>query len=360
MTDTSPDVVTIERAFNHDLLLLKEDQDRATRRWPFLASVLVNPELIREFRPHEDQARALKRLVQITGSAAVAMMLAALLGYIAELLGAGHPGPYEIPRLAELSELSAVAALVLALLASRYGPLRRRWLKHRFVTEVLRQWHFRRLLEGSTIPHGDAARSPVALPLRESVSAFMSNLAGAVGSKMNELAELRRDPLGSIPRTSLPRNADVRAQLLEAYRVLRLDHQRDFAIYKLSVDDRTFAGLSLLALSRLSDQLAGATLVLALGCSIARLFIPFDWAPIAGASLAMTGVAVRVWRDGLALDSERERYQEMAHELELLTDRWNQAESDEQRFRVAEEVERAALEELRTFIRSQEQAQFLF
>ena len=39
-------------------------------------------------------------------------------------------------------------------------------------------------------------------------------------------------------------------------------------------------------------------------------------------SLAMTGVAVRTWRDGLSLESERERYQEMLHELELLTARW--------------------------------------
>jgi hypothetical protein len=76
--------------------------------------------------------------------------------------------------------------------------------------------------------------------------------------------------------------------------------------------------------------------------------------------LAVTGVAIRVWRDGFSLDSERERYQEMHHELELLTDRWKTAANDDDRFRVAEEVERAALEELRSFIRAHEQAQFLF
>jgi hypothetical protein len=159
----------------------------------------------------------------------------------------------------------------------------------------------------------------------------------------------------------------VRAQLLEAYRVLRLDHQLEFAMYKLSVDDKTFAGLSLLALSNVAEQLAGATLalaklklVLALGCAIVRLFVPFEWAPIAGVSLAMTGVAVRVWRDGFAVEAERERYQELSHQLASLTARWESADDDEQRFRVAEEVERAALEELRTFIRSHEQAQFLF
>ena len=298
MSDNPPAVVAIERTFNHDLLLHNVDQDRARRRWPAIAQLLIDEELIREFKPHDDQAKTLKRLVQIVGSAAVVMMLAALLGYVAEFARV-----VRIPRLAELSELSSVAALALALLVSRYGPLRRRWLKHRFVTEVLRQWHFRRLLDGRRLDRtGSLASATPADP----VATLMGDLTGVVGERMNALAELRRDPLGRIPRTTLPENADVRAQLLEAYRVLRLNHQREFAMYKLSADDKTFAGLSLLALSGLTEQLAGATLVLALGCSIAGLF-KIDWAPIAGASLAMTGVAVRVWRDGLSLESERER-----------------------------------------------------
>ena len=74
----------------------------------------------------------------------------------------------------------------------------------------------------------------------------------------------------------------------------------------------------------------------------------------------MTGVAVRAWRDGMSLEPEREQYQEMLHELELLTARWENAIDDEQRFRIAEEVERAALEELRSFIRAHDRAQFLF
>jgi hypothetical protein len=68
----------------------------------------------------------------------------------------------------------------------------------------------------------------------------------------------------------------------------------------------------------------------------------------------------RTWRDGFALEAEHERYQEMLHELELLTARWEIAENDKQRWRIAEELDRAGLEELRSFIRSHEQAQFLF
>lgn len=360
MSETRRDAVEVVRKFNHDLLVDTVDQGDATRRWPALAHLLINPELIQAFTPHEKRAKTLKRAVQILGSAAVALMLAALLGYAAELWVARPTSAYHIPYLGVLSEISAISALLLALLASRYGPLRRRWLKHRFVTEVLRQWHFRRLLEAKSIGQSNAPGDHPVPSQAGGLSTLMASLAGAVGAKMDELAELRRDPLVRIPRPTLPDDAGARAQLLDAYRVLRLDHQRDFAMYKISADDKTFAGLSLVALSSLTELLAGTTLVLALGCSIARLFIPFDWAPIAAVSLAMTGVAVRVWRDGFSLESERERYQETRHELELLTARWENAESDERRFQIAEELERAALEELRSFIRSHEQAQYLF
>ncbi len=116
----------VKRRFNHDLLVCKDDQDRAARRWPLLAHVLIDHELIREFKPHEERAKTLKRRVQLIGSASVVLMLGALLGYIAELTTAAH-GTAPVPYLGVLSELSAVVALVMALFASRYGPFRRPW-----------------------------------------------------------------------------------------------------------------------------------------------------------------------------------------------------------------------------------------
>ena len=47
-----------------------------------------------------------------------------------------------------LFEVAALSGVFLAILSSRYGPWRRRWLQYRFVTEILRQWHFRALLDG--------------------------------------------------------------------------------------------------------------------------------------------------------------------------------------------------------------------
>jgi hypothetical protein len=347
--------IPITRRFNHDLLIEDDDQAAAARRWPTVAPALVDKPLVAAFKTHERRAKAHKRSVQMLGSAAVLLTLAALVGYVAELSIAAA-GRDDIPRLAFLSELSAVIALVLAVLASRFGPFRRRWLKHRFVAEVLRQWHFRRLLDGDALTRLQAGADRT----DEELSALMSRLSGTVGEKMDELSHQRRDPLGPIPTARLPKRAETRAQLLDAYRTLRLDHQREFAVHKLSTEDKTFAGLSLEALSTLTELVAGTSLLLALVFAAARLMVTYAWAPVAALSLAVVGVAIRTWRDGIALESERERYHEMLYVLELLTERWEGAETDEQRFRTAEEIERASVEELRSFIRSHEQAQFLF
>jgi hypothetical protein len=291
------------------------------------------------------------------GFAAVLMMIASLVGSAA-LLSVASRGS-DLAGLRVAIEIFAILGLVCAVLASRYGPWRRPWLRNRFMTEVLRQWHFRGLLEGQVIDLAYQQSDQYLKDRQATLASKLNDLTNEVGQRMDHLAESGFDVLGRVPSPHLPHDSDARKQLLEAYRVLRLEHQLYFAHWKLSPADTTFLGLSSLALVGLSDLLAGATLLVALGISATRLLLPFEWASVAAVSLAIFGVGVRTWRDGLALGDERERYQEMRHRLQLVIDRWNTASTDERRFLAAEEVEQAALEELRGFIRSHERAQFL-
>jgi hypothetical protein len=349
----------VRHRFNHDLLIDAGDQKAARTRWPQLSHVLIDEALIARFVPHERRARLLKQVVHATGTLAVVSLLAALLGYVADLWLVTHGRGDDAHAVAIAAEVCAIAALTLALIASRYGPVRRRWLKHRFVAEVLRQWHFRNLLDGGSIERSVTDRAAFGARRRASLEAFLDRLESTPGAHMDSLSQHRRDPIGPLHTASLPVDAGLRAELLEAYQVLRLEHQRLFAIHKLSPDDRTFLGLSLSALAQIAEHVASATLVLALAVSVARLIVPFDWAPFAALSLAVAGVAVRTWRDGVALHQEHDRYHEMLHELELFTARWASAVADDQRLEIAGDVEHAALDECRTFIRSHERAQFV-
>jgi hypothetical protein len=351
----------VARRFNHDLLLDSADQESAARRWPSISRILIEHDLIDAFKPHEDRAKRLKLAVLRLGSVAVILTFVALLGSALHVWTESSSSGIEGSVAGTTVETCAVLGLLSAVLASRYGPLRRRWLMNRFMTEVLRQWHFRLLLDGTAISeflgpgHNESLRRR-----RQHLSALLHDFKGTVGQKMDQLIEKGFDPLDRIREPQLPNHPDAQKQLLEAYRVLRLDHQREFAVYKLSADDKTFLGLSSHVLIQIAGFLAATTIVFALTFSLAHFFFHFTWLPLATISLTIAGVAVRAWRDGLALGEDRERYQDIRHRLELLTARWDSAGSDADRFMVAEEVEQAAFEELRSFIRAHERAQFLF
>ena len=177
---------------------------------------------------------------------------------------------------------------------------------------------------------------------------------------MDDLVESGDDVLGEILNPRLPSDPLIRSQLLEAYRVLRLDHQIHFFAWKLSPEDKTFMGLSSLALLRITEQLSSAVLLIALALSVARLPLPtLVWAPLAAVVLAIVGVSVATWRGGLALEAEHEHYQKMRQMLKRAIERWETASDDDRRFEIAKTVEHCGLEELRSFIALHEKAQFL-
>jgi hypothetical protein len=344
-----------KRTFNHDLLVDPADQHLAKSRWPGLADVLIDPALVKVFKPHETDAKRCKVRLQWMGTSAVLLCLASLCaGAVPFSILSLHIEP---ERFDQFSEGAALLGLVAAALASRFGPIRRRWLHHRFVTEVLRQWHFRRLL--LTIFTGSNPKD-TSVKKAKTLDEVMHELRGVVGQKMDRLIEQGDDPLETFLLPTFSGNMAQCAELVDAYRQLRLDHQIDYIVYKLSAEDQTFLGLSNRILVEVTDRLAGFTLVGALLFSLTRLFAPMEIAGFVGILLATCGVAVRAWRDGMALSDERERYQEMRHHLEILRTRWEAAPNDVGRFHIAQEVEQAAVEELRSFLRSNERAQFLF
>jgi hypothetical protein len=222
----------VARRFNHDLLLDSADQESAARRWPSISRILIEHDLIDAFKPHEDRAKRLKLAVLRLGSVAVILTFVALLGSALHVWTESSSSGIEGSVAGTTVETCAVLGLLSAVLASRYGPLRRRWLMNRFMTEVLRQWHFRLLLDGTAISeflgpgHNESLRRR-----RQHLSALLHDFKGTVGQKMDQLIEKGFDPLDRIREPQLPNHPDAQKQLLEAYRVLRLDHQREFAVY---------------------------------------------------------------------------------------------------------------------------------
>ena len=352
----------MDRPFNHDILITVDENSRSQAEWPLVAHAFYNAKVGDAFGKDEANAKRLKRVVQRLGTTAIAFALVALLGSALELHLAARPGG-ELPTpAAKAIEACGLLGLVAAFLASRFWKFRREWLKSRFFCECLRQWQFRRTLDGVAIER--AAASPAARTDYEhardaAFGYFVADLTREVGQRLGELADSAVDPVALPFEPHAPADPAVAAQLASAYFHFRLDHQINYAVYKLSADDKTFAGVSGELLVKATDMLAAASLVGALAVSVVQLFHALPFGGFAGVGLAIFGVAVRAWRDGMALDEERERYQDMRQRLQSLAARWADAPDDPARLRLAEEVERAGLEELRSFVRQHGKAQFL-
>jgi hypothetical protein len=148
-------------------------------------------------------------------------------------------------------------------------------------------------------------------------------------------------------------------EVLAAYRELRIDHQLDFAVYKLSPDDASFAGLSLGLLRAVTAWLSGASLVAALVLATMELLFSAPWVTPTALAFAILGVAVRAWRDGLAIEHEWLHYTQMKKRFSEIRMLWEHAATDVHKLDVMRATEGACVEELRSFLRTHEEAQFV-
>jgi len=353
----------LERTFNHDIRLTLPEQQFARQKWPLTAHILIHEDLITLFSQHEKEAMRLKKVVQWLGTFAVLLMLIALLSSVLTIWSSTQQNQTTSSLTNVVIEACSLIGILLAFLASRYGPFRRKWMKHRFLTECLRRWHFSKIIKGDEVDSSvktNTTRKKYQERREAEFQSFVSELRGTLGQKMDRFLESADDPLNEIPLATLPSNPEVCREILGAYYVLRLNHQLEYAVYKLSVEDKTFLNISIDLLTRQTDYLAAATLISAMVFSGVQIIVSVNWMPVTSISLAILGVAVRSWRDGLALGEDKERYQDMRYRLERLAARWSNAADDVERFKVAEDVESLATEELRAFIRTHERAQFLF
>lgn len=361
---------TLQRQFNHDLLVEEVDQELVRSRWPQLAGRLVNQKLIDRFLVYDAQAKRYKRMTHRFGVMGVICLGLALGLEVVDVWGNARAVVLD-GWLRDLSgrpaELVGLVGLILAFLGSRWGPFRRRWLFARFACESLRQWHFRSVLLGTASPEADApeAGEQVAAMRDQALAIFLRKLETEGRDRMDELRERRIPPYTLDWPVGFNRKFSAMSDLLGAYRELRLDHQLNYMVHKTGIDARTCVYFSPRDLLRVVDVLAAGTLVGGLVLSFVQIFFVNATtglgvtAPYWSILLVMLGVCIRAWRDGSAFNQEHELFEEMRHRLEMLQARWLAADNDRERWLLAIELEDASLDELRSFLRTHERAQFV-
>lgn len=350
-----------EHRFNTDIGIRKEDRQLAETRWPSLATVLFDDDLLRAVTQFEGVASTSKKRVHTAGTIAIAFAVLALSGAACDLYGI---------RWLSITSMAfsamAVLSFVLAWFASRFSPWRQQWVVSRFAVESLRAWYFRQLLS-SRLEHACAGSDEQKLAYldqrRRDLSNLLTELHNAGAARMTSFIH---DSLGTDAapeQARLPRHADLRRSVLDAFLTLRLRHQLDYAAHKVSVGDKTFLGLSGALLSRASDMIAVTSLCTSIVLAILSTIPSVGHARELGVLtllLAITAVGIRAWRDGMALEADLETYHEYRRRLVILHAKWVSSTDAEACWAIAQDVEAAAQVELRAFLKAHQGAQFLF
>jgi hypothetical protein len=358
--------------FNDDLLLTPADQERALQAFPVLFPILDNEKLRELFNKSEEPAKRAKRKSLRAGIIAVLLVVIALCGTSAEPLYAHYAPDYL--RLA--SSLSAVLGLIGALIGLfglMIGRAKENWLHERMATELLRQFHFQtfvcRTAEILASLQGDGERDQFLAERKKWLSALRFDFLEHLPAKLQTLMK-HQEGVWLHPPPSAPNKATLAAlpaEFFDAYRTLRINHQQQYADWKLREGQMIFAGFSLRTLESL---LAGGSVVCTLGLLITETFViaplayfsensPFSaWAHWFAICFAIIALGMRTAEEGLQPKREIERYHRYSSVIQDILERFD-AGSRPAKFEAMIEMERLAFEEMRDFLRSNYESRFI-
>ena len=382
---------TITQKFNDDLLLTESDRKLAFDLFPELGHVLDFPELRELFVQYEAQANSAKTSRRRAGSVAILFAAVALLVAsftpLFERSCAGCVGgapcahwfsavcsAHWLSVVVGISALLGVAGTLIGSIGSLTRRSKERWLCNRLMTERLRQFQFQvlvcRIPEVLASTVDSQARERFVSHRESWLREFRLTHEGHLAAKLRAVLEddveddflLHHDFESRHPLEATDRGL---LRLFSAYRVLRLEHQLQYADYKLRPDERFFSTSCVRQLAILRDF----SLVLIFVVFVAHLAevlssgggdLPDTWVHVLIIWPVIGLLAVRAIEDGLQPGREVERFARYRSSMSSLLSRFNKAaENPEERIRLMLETERTVYQEMRGFLRTNHEARYV-
>jgi hypothetical protein len=384
--------------YNDDLLLAKEARERAQREHEVVFHVLDHEALRASFSRENDDANRAKRQSHVAGYWAVAAALLALAGAASEPLWGHLAAPW--PRV--IASASATLGLLSFFVSAGwliYGKRKASWLYARLYTERLRQFHFQsfvwRLPEIIASLQGREDSRALYRAERDQcfkifedefkgkgdtqMSAIL-NPAGVPSIWLHPVASIIEEPV--VPDTAGGYLKDV----FRAYEVFRFDEQWGYAEFMLRQHNRPepaknsssrrrrtiwswYPGINqpLRVKRKVLSFLWIVALIILVGTHGVVLvshiagwhLVEGPWAHVAIVWAALLAVAVKTLSEGFALTHEIERYEEYHAVVSGLRQAFRAAESPRKKVHIMAEMEKAAFEEMRVFLRSHHEATFI-
>jgi len=362
--------------FNDDLLTGQADQAAARAAYPGAAFALLDVYFLETFRDIDFAAQKWKRRSRAIG---LSILLVGAAGWIvgaAQPLFGGIDQHTSLRALAvfgqpllTVSALCGVASVVAALWAMRASSSRMKWLRARFLSERLRQFHFQDLilhLHQLALAIQDPSRRTEFLASRRGrLEVFKQRFLGHAQAELDlclEDEDAAQTWLGPLSEPELPIEYETLAEFFSAYRDLRITHQINYATYMLR-SPRTAFDMPL----RLQDRLLRTTTFAAIAFMFLANFGQALHFPLMTGTLgyvvmiwiAIAGLMVRALEEGLQPQREIERCESFRASCIQKREQFDQARTPAEKYAVMLAVERATYDEMRLFLKNNASAKFL-
>ena len=391
--------------FNHDLLIHPADLTTARALYPSLVDALFHPELIEYFKQFDDQAIDAKRKSRKLGTWAILLGGAAIaMAAIDVAIRVLSPG--DVPILLIIGLIAAAFGLysaALGAIGTLFGARKHEWLINRFMGERVRQFHFQSLIAqlpeilamagtGKDQEAKDRSEAEVRDEKDKHVEAtatdsFLKDRHRRFVAFQAAFDELPREAKFSVtvgaggeaggwlcePHNKLPalQNQPALQVFIEAYREIRIQHQLDYANYKLTSDPKIFSDMP----RRQSELLTNVSkfgiqfVVVVHICVLLIIVISFLGRLLFGyqtgldAAMVVTGIfafaiialavvslCAHAFAQGLQPEREVERYQQYGSAINSISADFDAAQDATEKIKIMWQMERAAFIEMRNFL----------
>jgi hypothetical protein len=357
--------------FNDDLLITKKDRQQAQKMFPAVFHILDYPELRAVFAKFDSLANAAKVKSRRFGLTAIGLAVFALLVTSAEPLY--RDLPYDLPQAISFAAATAgIVAVIIGFFGIRFAKQKRDWLEKRLMTERLRQFHFQTMVAkwpdivqsfGS-----EKAREEYMAKRKKWFDAFEARFINHLPSELTDVLEDDSEKdcwLHDMPKSFPSDESAAGVEMFDAYRKFRILDQIEFANIKLS-EGQELGFWSLRTQARAFSYIA---LLCILGVFSIHIWIAGGaaipaghtghWIHIAAIWLAIGALAVRALEEGLQPEREIERYRHYSAAVKAVRDRFNEASSPQQKLGIMKEMERVSFDEMKIFLRSNNEARFV-
>ncbi|MCK5232332.1 MAG: hypothetical protein KAR13_18820, partial [Desulfobulbaceae bacterium] len=337
--------------------------------------VLDHPELRKVFSKYDEPANSAKKRSRLLGFIAIAFGVVALLGASAAPLY--HGGPWAVV-IGSVSALAGILSVLIGWWGLLFSEKKREWLHNRLMTERLRQFHFQTIPCRfndiiTSLKNQDTYKRLCEQWLETIKQRFEGHLNARYTSVTSNTIDDSEVWLHECQSSNLAQeNAtkDELKQLLDAYRELRINHQLQYANYKLRQGSTVFTDAS----KKQGLIFKNTSLVLIVVVFAIHMVIAFMTAfgisevlgevgmkilHVAAIWVAITALASRALEEGLQPDREIERYEDYRLGVQSILNRYEAAQSLSEKISIMQEMERLSYDEMQNFLRTHDKARFV-